>query len=306
MKRIVGGIAVLIVLGVALGGIAVYQQIQDLEVVQVTDDIHVIYGLGSNVGILRTDDGAVVVDTMTFRSQGSRILEFSEELGGPLQAVINTHYHFDHTHGNIAFPSGARFIATERTRAYLDHLDADYWVDAPGTLPGETFLNEREISIGGKTLRLLHPGRGHTDGDLVVLFVEDKVLHTGDLFFNGRYPNIDLEAGGSVRDWVATIDRVLQLDFDRVIPGHGPVTDRDGLRAFQSFMRQLAEAGEQAVRRGWTLDQMQAEAELDKDAGYETMEIPLLMKLDRDFVLRRAWEEATGNVDRIRVPEETP
>ena len=60
-----------------------------------------------------------------------------------------------------------------------------------------------------------------------------------------------------------------------MIPGHGPVTDRDGLRAFQSFMRQLAEAGEQAVRRGWTVDQMQAEAELDKDAGYETMEIPL-------------------------------
>ena len=200
MKRIIGGIAALVVLGVALGGIAVYQQIQDLEVAQVTDDIHVIYGLGSNVGILRTEDGAVVVDTMTFRSQGSRILEMSEKLGGPLQAVINTHYHFDHTHGNIAFPSGARFIATERTRAYLDHLDADYWTDAPGTLPGETFRNEREISIGGKTLRLLHPGRGHTDGDLVVLFVEDKVLHTGDLFFNGRYPNIDLEAGGSIRE----------------------------------------------------------------------------------------------------------
>ena len=306
MKRILGAVAVVFVLLVALGAIAIYQQVHDLKVEQVTEDISVIYGLGSNVGILRTDEGAVVVDTMSFRSQGSRVHEISESLAGPLQAVINTHYHWDHTRGNVAFPSGARFVSTERTRAYLDVLDAEYWAGAEGMLPNETFRNERVMKIGGKTLRLVHPGRGHTDGDLVVLFVEDRVIHTGDLFFNGRYPNIDLEAGGSVRDWVATIDRILELDFEQVIPGHGPVTDRDGLREFQSFMRQLAAAGEQALRQGWTLDQMKRDAELDKDAGYESMEIPFLMRLDRDFVLRRAWEEATGQFERVVLPEASP
>ena len=129
------------------------------------------------------------------------------------------------------------------------------------------------------------------------------MLHTGDLFVSGRYPNIDLEAGGSVREWVAAIDRLLQLDFDHVIPGHGPVTDRDGLRAFQRFMRQLAEAGEQAVLRGWSREQIEEQAMLDADAGYEVIAIPLVMRLDRAFVLRRAWEEATGNVQRIALPE---
>jgi glyoxylase-like metal-dependent hydrolase (beta-lactamase superfamily II) len=138
----------------------------------------------------------------------------------------------------------------------------------------------------------------------VVLFVEDKVVHTGDLFFNGRYPNIDLEAGGSVREWVAAIDRVLELDFERVIPGHGPVTDREGLRGFQTFMRQLAEVGAEAARNNWSLDETEREGKLDADAGYEVMSIPFVIKMDRAFVVRRAWEEATGKVERIALPEE--
>jgi glyoxylase-like metal-dependent hydrolase (beta-lactamase superfamily II) len=306
MKRFLGGAAVLVVAALALGAIWVYQQIGDVDVERVGDDVHVIYGFGSNVGVLRTGAGAVVVDTMTFRSQGVRIRELAEKLGGgPVQVLVNTHYHLDHTHGNPAFPAGMRVVATGRTLDYLLALDADYWEgDAEGTLPNEVFQNEYELRVGDKTLRLLHPGRGHTDGDLVVLFVEDRVLHTGDLFFNGQYPNIDLEAGGSVAAWVATIDRVLELDFDRVIPGHGPVTDREGLRAFQSFVRQLAVAGGKAAREGWTLEQMQQQAALDADDGYEDVVIPFVMRLDREFVLRRTWEEATGNFERVELPRQ--
>ena len=307
MKRHLRTAAVIAVLLIAVALIWVYRRATGLEVAQVSDDVHVIYGFGSNVGVLRTDRGAVVVDTMTFRTQGAHILALAEELGGgPVQALINTHYHMDHTHGNPAFPSGTRVISTDRTLGYLKQVDAAYWEgDAAGTLPNQTFRNEQEITVGDKTVRLLHPGRGHTDGDLVVLFVEDKVLHTGDLFFNGRYPNIDLEAGGSVREWVATIDRVLELDFDRVIPGHGPVTDREGLRAFQGFIRQLADIGEQSVRNGWSLEQAERDGKLDADAGYEVMSIPFVMKIDREFVVKRAWEEATGNVQRIALPEAT-
>ncbi len=128
----------------------------------------------------------------------------------------------------------------------------------------------------------------------MVLFVEDRVLHTGDLMFNGRYPNIDLEAGGSVREWSATLDRVLELDFDAVIPGHGPVTDRAGLAAFQGFLRELWSVAEEAVKRGKSLSETQASVELTTDAGYEVMAIPFVMRLDRDFVVGRAWQEATN------------
>ena len=289
-----------LVLGV--GAIYLYQQVSGFEVARVNDDVHVIYGLGSNVGVLRTDEGSVVVDTMTFTLQGRQIREQAESLAGPVRALVNTHYHLDHTHGNPAFPSGLPVVATKKTRAYLDLLDADYWEgEAADTLPNETFDTEHTIELGGKTVRLLHLGRGHTDGDLVALFVEDKVLHTGDLFFNGSYPNIDLEAGGSVAEWSATIDRMLELDFEHVIPGHGPVTDADGLRAFQRFIVQLADVGREAKRSGASLEETQANAALDADAGYDVMAIPLVMRLDREFVVRRAWEEATGNFERIAV-----
>ncbi len=305
MKKTLRRAAVIALLGIAVAMIWGYRRATDLETAQVTDDVHVIYGLGGNVGVLATDRGAVVVDTMMFRAQGTRILETAERLGGgPLQLLVNTHYHTDHTHGNPAFPSGSPIIATEKTLAYLKQVDADYWQgDAAGALPNQTIRNEHELRIGDKTVRLIHPGRGHTDGDLVALFVEDRVLHTGDLFSNHRYPNIDLEAGGSVREWAAAIDRMLELDFERVIPGHGPVSDREGLRAFQGFMRQLAAVGEQAVLHGWSLEEVQERAVVDTDAGYEVMSIPFVIKLDRAFVVRRAWEEATNKVERIALPE---
>jgi glyoxylase-like metal-dependent hydrolase (beta-lactamase superfamily II) len=304
VKRWLVRIALVLVVLFGTLAIAAYQKVGALESERVTDDVHVIFGLGGNVGVLATGRGAVIVDTMTFRMQGARIRELAEKLGrGPTQAVVNTHYHVDHTHGNPGFAVGTKVVATQRTRDYLLHFDASYWDgDAAGTLPNETFEATHELSVGGKTVRLHHLGRGHTGGDLVALFVEDRVLHTGDLFFNGRYPNIDLEAGGSVREWIATLDRVMALEFDRVIPGHGPVTDREGLRAFQGFLRQLWSVAETGAREGKSLAETQALPGLSADAGYGVISVPLIFRLDRDFVVRRAWEEATGAVSPVPVP----
>jgi hypothetical protein len=88
-----------------------------------------------------------------------------------------------------------------------------------------------------------------------------------------------------------------------VIPGHGPVTDRAGLVAFQKFMRQLALVGEEAARSGRSLAETQAHAALDADAGFAVMAIPFVMRLDRDFVVKRSWEEATGNFERVKLGE---
>lgn len=306
MRRILVRLLLLVLALAAIGGIWIWRQVASLEAERVTDDVHVLFGLGGNVGVLRTERGPVIVDTLTFRSQGENIRETAEKIGGgPVQAIVNTHYHGDHTHGNPAFAAGTKVVATQLTRDYLMHFDASYWQGAAaGTLPNETFSEAHELRIGGKTVQLHHLGRGHTGGDLVALFVEDRVLHTGDLFFNQRYPNIDLEAGGSVREWDATLERVLALDFDRVIPGHGPVTDREGLRAFQLFVRQLWTLAQTAAAEGRTLEQALALPGFTADAGYESIGIPFVFKLDRDFVIRRAWEEATGAVSAASVPEQ--
>lgn len=302
--RTVGWVIGALVLVFGCATVHVVGRLSDLEVVRITDDVHMITGLGSNVGVLRTLDGALVVDTMTFQSQGRAIREKVESLAGPVQVIVNTHYHADHTHGNPAFASGLPVVSTVKTRAYLEALDAAYWDgDAAGSLPNDTFENEKTLHLGAKTVRLMHLGRGHTDGDLVALFVEDRVLHTGDLFFNGQYPNIDLEAGGSVQEWSATLDRILALEsqFDHVIPGHGPVTDANGIREFRRFIVDLAASGRAAKEQGLSLSEHIASAKLDSDAGYSEISIPLVVQFDRQFVLRRAWEETHEAFERVRV-----
>jgi glyoxylase-like metal-dependent hydrolase (beta-lactamase superfamily II) len=301
--RKIGVIATLVVALAGLLVIYLYNRVTLLEREAVTDSVHVIYGIGGNVAVLRTQRGAVIVDTMTFPIQGRRIRELADRLGGgPTQAVVNTHYHADHTHGNPAWPDGTRIVATERTRAYLDRFDPAFWEgSAADFAPNDLFTDRRELRIGGKTVRSLHLGRGHTGGDLVVLFVEDRVLHAGDLFFNRRYPNIDLEAGGSVQQWAETLDRVLALDFDKVIPGHGPVTDRAGLLEFQRFIAELAEFASDSAAAGKSLEETLAAADFEHDGAFEVMSIPFLFKFDRDFAIRRAWEEASGVVQPVEL-----
>ncbi len=300
MKSLKIGLAVLLVAVLGAGGY-VYLQVQALDVEQLSDDLWVLRGFGGNTAVLRTDAGAVVVDTMTLGVQGSGIRRKARELTGQEVAlIINTHYHLDHTHGNPSFAAGTRVLSTERTLSHLKALDAEFWTgEAAALMPNETFEDQRALSIGGKNIVLLHPGRGHTDGDLVVVFVEERVIHMGDLHFQNHYPNIDLEAGGTVAEWPATLERTLQLDFDRVIPGHGPTTDRDGVRQFQSFIAQLGEIGRQAADEGWSLEETRATDALTMDAGYEPIRFIVSLGLDRGFVLQRAWEEATGNFERL-------
>jgi len=301
VKRFFISLVAVVVLAAAAVGGYLYHRVTALDHQQITDDLYLITGFGGNVAALRTEAGSVLVDSMTFAIQGRHIRELAERLTGqPVAIVINTHYHQDHTHGNPGMKPGTKVVATDRTLHWLEERDPDYWTgDAMAFLPNETFEHEHVIEIGGKTIRLHHIGPAHTDGDLVVEFVEDRTIHTGDLLFNGRYPNIDLEAGGSVKAWPHALERVLELDFDHVIPGHGPLTDRNGIRHFRAFLKDLARVAQIAADRNWTLEQTLAETQLTENEGIEDfVVIPGYIQFDRDFVLRRAWEEATGAVPR--------
>ena len=274
-----------------------YVQLTSYTQEQLSPDVYAIFGFGGIIGVLRTDAGTVLVDSMAMPMQGKRVRAMAEELTGqPVVMVISTHYHLDHTHGNPAMPADARFVSSSATRRHLIATEPEFWEDNAPFIPNETVDREQTFTIGNKSIRTLLPGRGHTDGDLVVLFVEDRVVHTGDLVFLGRYPNIDLEAGGSVREWAATLDEVARLDFDRAIPGHGPATDRQGLQGFRAFIDELAEAGAHAAAQDWTLDETLERTNLIHDAGMEDFTVPFIMHLDVDFVVQRSWEEATGTV----------
>ncbi len=287
----------LVLVLVIAAGLHVFSQVRALTVEKITDDVHVISGLGGNVGVVKTDSGTVIIDTMTLQYQGKRIRKEAEKLTGQaVVMIINTHYHLDHTHGNPAFEPGTRVISTARTLHHLQTTDADYFDgDAAALLPNEVFDGSHQIVLGNKTIKLFHTGRGHTDGDLVAFIVEDEVLHAGDLYFNQLYPNIDLEAGGSVQAWGDTLASVLKIPFVSVIPGHGAVSGRKELMQFQDFIRQLARIGRKAAYEGWSEEKTQASTELTTDAGYGEITLIIPIGLNRKFVLGRAWEETTGN-----------
>ena len=286
----------LVVIVVGCGGYLL-SEVRSLKVETVSEDLHVLFGLGGNVAVLDTQEGTVIVDTMTFQLQGDRIKQIAMELTGkPIIAVINSHYHLDHTHGNPAFDPGVKVVSTVRTLHHLQQTDNDFFADAPYALPNETFSDVHRLDFGDKHLLLVSPGLGHTDGDLVVVFEEERVIHMGDLLFNNHYPNIDLEAGGSVKAWPATLDRVLELDFDRVIPGHGAVTDRAGIQQFQRFMLQLAQIGQDSANKQLGLEETLNTTALTEDAAYQEIAMVVPIGLNRSFVITRAWEEANGIV----------
>ena len=292
----------LISLLIVVGTVALYLliSIRTITVETLSEDLFVLRGVGSNTTVLKTTSGTVVIDSMTFPMQGSIIRKKAEELTGqPVSLLINTHYHLDHTHGNPAFDASTRVIATARTLSHLNALDADFWQgDRAQLLPNETFEDQLDLVLGDKTLVLKNIGRGHTDGDLVVLIKENNTLVMGDLFFNQHYPNIDLEAGGTVQEWPATLDQALALDFKTVVPGHGATSDALGLREFQRFMGQLANIGQAAQADGLTLEQVLQSERLNADKNFTEIGMAgIPIGLNRQFVLRRAWEETTGNFE---------
>ncbi len=184
---------------------------------------------GGNIGAYLTDQGVILVDDMFDRDYASVIEQVRSLTDKPIRYVLNTHQHDDHAGGNAKMlASSAEVIANENVRANMLRLSQ------PG-LPRITFSKEMDVNLGGKEAVALHFGRGHTGGDSVIWFPARRVIHTGDLFLtNPPQPFIDYANGGSALEWTSTLDEILKLDFDTVIPGHGPVSDRAGLLKFKA------------------------------------------------------------------------
>jgi len=189
----------------------------EIKAERVAGNVYMLYGVGGfaggNIGVSVGDDGVVLVDDQ-FEPLVPKIEAALQAITQkPVRFVLNTHFHGDHTNGNKVFGRRSTIIAHENVRKRVDQDDA--FDGTPGTrapkhaLPIITFDTRLSVHLNGEDIRGIHFPSGHTDGDTVVYFTQSKVVHMGDDFFNGMFPFIDLEGGGSVKGYVAAVEKVL-------------------------------------------------------------------------------------------------
>jgi len=228
---------------------------------KVKDNLYMISGEGGNVAALITDEGILLVDDMYDRNYAVVMGQVKALSDKPIRYVLNTHQHDDHSGSNAQMlAASVEVIAHKNARINMIALKQP-------SAPRITFTDEMQVHLGGKEIRTRHYGRGHTGGDAVIYFPELKVIHTGDLFLTRpTQPYIDYANGGSAIEWTKALDEVLKLDFDTIIPGHGPLSDRAGLRKWQTDFTAMRSRIGGMVRQGKSKDEISQT--LVKDFGW--------------------------------------
>jgi len=232
-----------------------------LKAQRVQGDLHMISGEGGNVAVYVTPDGVVLVDDMFDRNHADILAQVKQITDRPLRYVINTHQHDDHAGGDFKMLPLAEVIAHRNVYANLKNLKRPYFEDTPGTpigLPRVTFSDRLDVHLSGKDVEAYYFGRGHTSGDIIVYFPEYKAIHTGDLFISGSRRGVpiyvDAVQGGSLLEWTRTLERTLQLDFDIVIPGHGPVATKADLARFNADIAAMRTRLQSMIKGGASRD----------------------------------------------------
>jgi len=205
-----------------------------------------------NVAVFITGEGVILVDDRFDRDHEQIVTLVKSVTDQPIKYIINTHHHGDHTGGNAKFLPTAEIVAQMNARKHM--------ID--GNMPGPphiVFRDEADLFLGGKEVRAIYNGRGHTDGDIAVYFPADRAVHLGDLMAgtNGvSNPTMDYANGASIGAWPGTLDKVLALDFDTVIPGHGAVTNKAGLMAHRNKVAAIVAKVSAMIKQGKSKDEV--------------------------------------------------
>ncbi|MEE8243652.1 MAG: MBL fold metallo-hydrolase [Pseudomonadales bacterium] len=206
--------------------------------------VHMLTGAGGNIAVSVGDDGTLIVDDQ-FAPLAGRIQAAVDELGGSRpKLVLNTHYHGDHTGSNAFFGAAGTIVAHDNVRIRLVNADDVQRV----ALPLVTFAEGLTVHFNDDEIALIHLPHGHTDGDSAVWFKNANVLHTGDQLFNGRFPFVDIDGGGTVSGYMQNLETILELvpaDI-RIIPGHGAlanvVTVAENLEVIRATQKMVVDA----------------------------------------------------------------
>ena len=226
-----------------------------IKTTHVAGNIYMLEGAGGNIGASVGPDGILLVDDQ-FAPLAEKIRNALKELSeGQLKFLINTHFHGDHTGGNVVFGNEAHIISHINVRKRLQMESS-----SEAALPVVTFDDSLSIHFNGEEIRVIHFPNSHTDGDSVIFFTGSNVAHMGDLFFSGRFPYVDLNNGGDVEGLIKHIEKLLaELPPGvKLIPGHGPLSDIDDLRTYHQTLVETRDMIQDQIEAGKSLDEIKA------------------------------------------------
>src|SRR6516225_6508874 len=230
-------------------------------------NISVLMGAGGNIAVLPGRDGKLLIDAGFAGARPKIAAALASISSDPIEHLINTHWHFDHTDGNEWLHSvGATILAHVNTRKHLsDTTRVAGWnftfpPSPPGAIPSEVFDDERTVKLNETTIALKHYVPAHTDSDISVHSTEADILHVGDTFWNGYYPFIDYSTGGSIDGMIRATEANLTKVTDKmiVIPGHGAIGDKSQLTIYRDLLVTVRDKVAALKKQGKTLDEIVA------------------------------------------------
>jgi cyclase len=265
MRRAVAAL----VLGICCGG-SLFAQAPDWSKIEIKSQelgpgIYMLQGAGGNIGLSVGDDGAVLIDDQFAPLSDKIKAAIAAVTSKPVRFVVNTHWHGDHTGGNEWLgKAGVVIVAHDnvRKRMSVEQVDELWGRTTPPSpapaLPILTFSEDVTLHVNGRDLHVVHFPPAHTDGDAIVEFVGADVIHAGDLFFNGRYPVVDVSSGATITGMIAACDRLLGMagPSTKIIPGHGPLGGVTELRAFHDMLVQAKTRLAPLVAAGQSADDL--------------------------------------------------
>lgn len=248
-----------------------------VKITRVAGQVYMLEGSGGNIGLIVGDDATFVVDDQFAPLTPKILAAIRTVTPQPVRFVVNTHWHFDHTGGNENIgKEGAVIFAHENVRRrmstgqFIEALNRTEPAAPHGALPVVTFTDTISFHLNGDSIVVFHVAPAHTDGDAVIRFTKTNVVHSGDLFVSDRFPFVDRSSGGSIHGIISAAERMLAVTNaqSKIIPGHGPLSDRARLQAYHDMLVVMRDRMRKEIAAKHTVEQVLASkitAEYDKD-----------------------------------------
>ena len=237
----------------------------EIKIDSLSNTIFMLTGQGGNIGVYLGENNVFMIDSQFERLSDKIKSSIATLTDRPISFLFNTHMHGDHTGGNASFNStSTTVVAHENVRKNLESRLAEDGKLSKEILPEVSFSDDISFYDGDETILAFHVHKAHTDGDAMVYFLKNNVLHMGDTYFSGRYPYIDLKSGGSVDGYIAAQKKALILlnDDSRIIPGHGKHSNKKELASNVAMLEDIKEKILGEINAGKSLEQVKGNKQL--------------------------------------------